>query len=219
MFRFNSSITCCRSFFCSYGSCKRLTCLPNVFHSPFMLRAQLFRLTNYSSTSWLSKGDIRWTVEVRYRCIFSELRSSWRRRKAQGSVHPVWGCGRRQMASQVGLYVILHVTRLLNNNGRCVIGGGTGQGHVNHLVTNIHLECTFWPWVSLESIANILNSPQKGKKMLAVFGAARSQETFLVGRLAVCVCDPGTSYFAALKIKVPGFHVVVHAPFELMASP
>lgn len=47
------------------------------------------------------------------------------------------------MASQVGLFVMLLVTRLLDNNGRCVIGGGHGQGHVNHLVTNIHLECTF----------------------------------------------------------------------------
>lgn len=71
------------------------------------------------------------------------------------------------MASQVGEFVMLLVTRLLDNNGRCVIGGGHGQGHVNHPVTNIHLECTFWaatdPRVSPDSIANILNSPQKEK--------------------------------------------------------
>lgn len=63
--------------------------------------------------------------------------------------------------------------------------------------------------------------------MPAVFGASGSQGTFLVGRLAlcacvcvcVCVCGPGISYFTALKIKVSGSHVFLHAPFELMASP
>ena len=49
------------------------------------------------------------------------------------------------MASQVGAFVILLVTGLLDNNGQCVIGGGHGREHVNHPVTNIHLECTFWP--------------------------------------------------------------------------
>lgn len=58
------------------------------------------------------------------------------------TVNPGGGSGRR-MASQVGVLVMLLVTRLLDNNGWSVIGGGHGQGHVNHPVTNIHLECTF----------------------------------------------------------------------------
>lgn len=49
------------------------------------------------------------------------------------------------MASQVGVLVMLLVTRLLDNNGRSVIGGGHGRERVNHPVTNIHLECTLWP--------------------------------------------------------------------------
>lgn len=47
------------------------------------------------------------------------------------------------MASQVELYVMLPDTRLLSNNSWCLIGGGRSRGHVNHLVTNAHLECTF----------------------------------------------------------------------------
>lgn len=60
------------------------------------------------------------------------------------------GRGRR-MASQVGVYVMLLVTMLLDNNGRRVIGGGHGRRHVNHPVTNIHLECTFWPTTDPQS--------------------------------------------------------------------
>lgn len=49
------------------------------------------------------------------------------------------------MAPQVVVFVMLLVTRVLDNNKQCVSGVGHGQRHVNHLVTNIHLECTFWP--------------------------------------------------------------------------
>lgn len=55
------------------------------------------------------------------------------------------------MASQVGVLVMLLVTRLLDNNGWSVIGGGHDRGHVNHPVTNIHLECTFWPSIDPQS--------------------------------------------------------------------
>lgn len=51
--------------------------------------------------------------------------------------------GQRRMASQVELYVMLPVTRLLSNNSWRLIGGGRSRGHVNHAVTNTHLECTF----------------------------------------------------------------------------
>lgn len=81
------------------------------------------------------------------------------------------------------------------------------------------------PWLN----SKYFKQPAEGKNTPAVFGASRSQDTFLFGRLAlcvcvcmcvsVCVCGPGTSYFTALKIKVSGFHVFLHAPFDLIASP
>lgn len=43
--------------------------------------------------------------------------------KTEDLVNPV----RRWMASQVGVFVMLLVTRLEDNNGRRVIGGGHGQ--------------------------------------------------------------------------------------------
>lgn len=49
------------------------------------------------------------------------------------------------MAAQVVVFVTLRITRLWDNSKRCVIGTGRSLKRVNHLVTNIHLECTFWP--------------------------------------------------------------------------
>lgn len=90
--------------------------------------------------------------------------------------------------------------------------------------SGMHILASHWPSVSPDSIANILNSPQKGKIcLLSLELRGAGTHSWLEDQRCVCEREresgPGTSSFTALKIKVSGFHVFVHAPFELMASP
>lgn len=117
------------------------------------------------------------------------------------------------MGAQVLVFVRLRITRLLDNSKQCVSETGCSLKCVNHPVTNIHLECAFWPATEPQSAPPTETSDGRYfkksveglPKKPAFFGASGKQDTFLFGRLGLCVCVhvSGTSYFAALKIKVP----------------